>query len=90
MLGIVAKGQPDFAHGGINAAIDIDEDILFPELRRDLVARNQVALSLDQEKKQFHRQLLQAKATVPALQPVLRLIQFVFAEMEFLRRRHLT
>ena len=57
-----------------------------PEAIGDFVARDQLAVSLEQQNKQLHGELLQAQEAPASFEPITGLIECEFAEMEFLGR----
>jgi hypothetical protein len=59
MLGIVPQGYAKLAHGGVNAAIRLDEYVLSPELFYDLIAADKFPLPLHKQDEQLQGNLFQ-------------------------------
>ena len=53
--------MPQFADGGVNAVLGVDEDFAGPEPLGDLGAGNKLALARDKQDEQLHRLALQAQ-----------------------------
>ena len=56
LAGVVRQGAANLADGGIDSLFHIDEDILAPELRGDLLAGDQFAPFFDEEHEQLQGQ----------------------------------
>lgn len=83
---IVAQRQSDFANGGVNALIDVDENSRAPKPVRELFACNQFSVSLYQEEEQLHRPPFEAQNAFSPLQPIPQLVKCEFPEMEYVSR----
>jgi hypothetical protein len=90
LLGVVPQRQADLADGSVNAMVDVVESVLAPKALGDLLARHQLPASLDQQDEQFHGELFETQEALAPLQPVLRLVEYEIAEMEFLGRKSST
>ena len=62
--------------------INVDEDVLAPEVLGDLIARHQFPASLHQQDQQIHGSFLQAQQPIPSLQLIAQLVKREFAELE--------
>jgi bacterioferritin (cytochrome b1) len=67
---------PDFADGGIDARVDINEDVPAPESIDDVIAKNELAASLDQQNQHVHWLTTQ-------LHPAAETAQFAPCDIEF-------
>ena len=53
-LDVLTQGSPNFADGGIDAVLGIDEYVLPPEALNDLLASNDLPIFFEKEEKQLH------------------------------------
>src|ERR1700746_2416108 len=83
---IVAQRQSDFANGGVDALIDVNEDGRAPKPVRDLFARNQLSAFLYQKEEQIHRPSFEAEDAFTPSQSIPRLVECEIPEMEYLGR----
>jgi hypothetical protein len=88
-LRVIAESHADLADRGIDAVIDIDEDVLAPEAGRDFLSGDEFPVTADQQDQQLHGEFLQPQDAVTPLQPVPGLVKGEVAEMEFLGRKDL-
>ena len=51
----IAQRLPDLADGGVDAGLDVDEDVLGPEPGDDVAPRDELAPPLDQQDEEVHR-----------------------------------
>ena len=89
-IGGVAQRLPDLADRGVDAGLDVDEDVRPPEPLGDLGARDELSRPLDQQDQQVHR--LPPQLHPPALSPQLvrTEVQLELAEAEDDRERQVT
>src|ERR1700757_5122648 len=81
---IVAQRQSDFANGGVDALIDINEDGRAPKPVRGLSACNRFSVSLYQEEEHLHGLLCEAQNALAPLQPIPRLVKCEIPEIKYL------
>lgn len=86
LLRIVSQRDTNFANGGIDAVIDINENVCAPEPPRNFLTANQFSLFLKQEDEELHRALFETQGAIAPLQQIPRRIKCELAKMEQLRR----
>ena len=87
LLRVISQRRPDFADGGIDAMVNIEEDILAPEPLGDFLAGYQLATAFEQQEEQLHGEFLQPQLALAPLEPVAGLVERELAEMELLGRK---
>ena len=70
LFGIVLQNLPDLTNRSINAVIGVEEDILAPDSRDDVLPANDLSLVLDQDRQNLCRNALQFEQTTGAAQGV--------------------
>jgi len=75
----------DFSDGGVDAMLGVDENILAPDSRDDLVAGDELALALHQEREDLHGDFLQLEDTNSPAQLVTAAVEFEFGEPRYPR-----
>jgi hypothetical protein len=74
---------PYLPDDGVQASVDVDEDIGSPEFLDNLVAPDELTTSLHQEEQQFHGQPFQLHRAFVAAQLVAGDVQFALAKTKF-------
>ena len=85
-LRVVPKRHADFADRGVNAAIDIEEDVLAPKAFSDLLSGHQFPATFDQQDEQLHGAFFQAQDVLTPLESIAGLVEREIGEMKFLSR----
>src|SRR5690348_11471344 len=83
---IIIQGDTNLADRGVNSLFDIDEEILTPQFRGNLLAGQNVGLIIDQQHEQLHGKAFQTygSALAEKLEPTV--IQFELVEPDLLLR----
>ena len=82
----IAKSLPDFADRGVDAGLDVNEDVFAPQPLDDVAAGDELTSTLDQQDQEVHRLPFEFhRASLPA-QLVRRDIELEVAEAEGLAR----
>lgn len=82
----IAKRLANLADRGVDAGVDVDEDVLAPESIDDLAPRDELAALLDQEDQQVHRLPPELHRTAAAAQLVGSDVQLEVAKTQRLAR----
>jgi hypothetical protein len=80
-LCVVAQGLAYLSHGRVNSVLRLDEHVPAPELRNDLIAGHQCALSADQKNQQLHGNSLQFQGVTGSAQFIALEIQVKTLEL---------
>jgi len=89
VFGIVAQDEPDLADGGVDAVLDIEENVFAPEALGDFFAGNELTLALGEKDEELHGELFDTQNALALLQDIARVVEYEVAEMELLGRRSL-
>ena len=82
---VVAERSPDFADGGVDGGIVVDEDVGTPERRLNLSPVYKDTGLLDEEDQDLHRNLFELDPLTRAPQHVRRHVEFELAKTEAAR-----
>ena len=77
---MVPEGLPDLAHGGVDAMLGVEKDILAPEPLDNLLSADYVAILFRQQDKQLHRNPFQFQDSAVAPQLKAGGVEFELAE----------
>ena len=87
MVGIVFQSLANFADGGIDAVLGVDEDFFAPEAVDDFLAGNDVAVFFREQEEQFHGDAFEFQDAAVAPQLEAGAVELKFSEF-VLRLRH--
>lgn len=82
VVGVFAEGVADFADGGVDAVLGVDEDFGVPEGAGDLVARDEAAAGGGEKDEELHGLAFETQGRAAAAQLEARAIQLKLAELD--------
>ena len=79
---VIVESRPDSSNGGIDAVLRAALARVVPKRGGDLLARNQLALAVDQEDQKVQRLLRETESFTVAREPVIACIQLEVSESD--------
>jgi hypothetical protein len=83
LVWIVAKRLPDFADGGVDTVLGIEENVLPPDSFDDLIAGHKLTVRLDQESENLHRDFFEFDDMIPLSQLVPAAVKLKFLKSRY-------
>lgn len=81
MVRIIAQGLADFADGGVDAVVGVDEDVFAPEAVDDCLARDHGTLAFGEQEKKFERNAFEFQSVAVTPQFEAFAVKLEFTEM---------
>jgi hypothetical protein len=85
-IGIIIQRPPDLAHGGVDAAISVDEDAFTPDSLNDFLTGNNLPAAFHEKTKKFERDAFEMDYTAIASELVGAPVQFEILESVYFLR----
>ena len=84
LASVVAEGAANFADRGVDALVNVDENILAPERRGDLLAGYELPFIFDQKHQELERKAFEAQRLALAEELKAREIELKSSKQNFL------